>query len=153
MSGYTGYADLIFAEDYLEFRMDTRLWDAANENTRLSAMQMASDDIDNLPLRGQQRSATQIRRFPRDYAPDDQIPENVQKACVELALAYIKGVDSHEEYSLLTRREMVYATIREQRETKFMEPHIVAGIPSLRAFNLMVPFMRDEHDARLVRKS
>lgn len=151
--GHTAYADLEFATNYLVFRLDTLKWDFATDAEKEAALQMASDDIDNLPLHGYQRSADQARRFPRNYATDATIPINVQKACVELALAYIKGVDSQEEYSLLTRREMVYATIRETRDTTRMEPHILAGIPSLRAFNWLVPFLRDERSGRLVRQS
>lgn len=147
------YAEQIYAEDYFQYRLGTSKWDSASENDREAALRMASDDIDNLPLRGFLRANDQERRFPRDYAPDDSIPEAVKQATCELALEYLKGVDPHREYELLTRREMVYATIREQRLSTRVEPHIAAGIPSLRAFNLLVPFLRDERSARLVRKS
>lgn len=147
------YADRHEANAYFQYRLGTQKWDAASEDDQNAALQMASDDIDKLPLRGFRRSTTQLRRFPRDYAPDDLVPEAVKFATCELALEYLKGVDPHKEYELLTRREMVYATIREQRHATRVEPHVVAGIPSLRAFNLMVPFLRDERSARLVRKS
>lgn len=150
---FTAYAHEVFAAEHLELRLGTQKWDLSTEEEQRAALQMASDDIDNLPLRGYVRVEDQERRFPRDYASSDQVPLAVQKACVELALEYIKGVDSHKEYELLTRRQMVYATIREQRETTSVEPHIAAGIPSLRAFNLLVPFLRDERSSRLVRKS
>jgi len=150
---FTAYADEVFAEDYFQYRLGTTKWDTANENERRAALQMASDDIDKLPLRGFRRTSTQTRRFPRDFDTTDEINDAVKQATCELALGYLKGVDPHREYELLTRREMVYATIREQRNATLVEPHIVAGIPSLRAFNLLVPFLRDERSARLVRKS
>lgn len=153
MAEFNAYADETYAEEYLSLRLDTRAWDIATEKEKQASLQMASDDLDRLPLRGVRKTTVQQRRFPRDYAASSDVPEAVKQACVELALEYLKGADSQEEYSLLTRQNSQYATIREQRDPQNMEPHIVAGIPSLRAFNLMVPFLRDERGARLVRGS
>lgn len=66
---YNPYADEFYATDYLEYRLDTTEWDTAPDKDRRAALQMASDDIDHLPLRGYQRTEGQPRRFPRDYAP------------------------------------------------------------------------------------
>jgi hypothetical protein len=146
---FTGYADLNYAAEYLQLRLGTIDWDAATDQQKEAALQMAADDLDRLPLIGYRTSREQERRFPRN--DETEVPENVKKANVELALEYLKGVDSQEEYSLLTRQEVMYGPIREKRHPQLVEPHIVAGIPSLRAFRYMIPFLRDERSVSLVR--
>jgi len=148
---YTGYVSLDFAESYFQYRLGTRYWDRATDDTKRAAMQMASDAIDTLPLIGYKREATQERRFPRDIDSSNDVPEAVMHATLELALEFLKGVDPQEEYNLLSLREAVYGSIRERRQDNFVAPHIAAGIPSLRAFTLLVPYLRDENIVALER--
>lgn len=146
---FNAYADIYFADEYFRYRLGTLAWDNASENEKMSALQMAADSIDTLALKGEATNADQVRRFPRDGEFD--VPTNVKKACVLIALEFLKGVDPEEEYELLTRENLQYGTIREQRNTNFMAPHKVAGIPSLQAFQLLTPYLRDEHGVKLER--
>jgi len=150
---YNPYVEPFEAEEYLRYRLGTCEWDNASIRDREAALQMASDDIDRLALKGFKKHKDQLRRFPRDFQITDDVPLPVKQATIELALTYLKGVDASEEYTLLTKHEMVYSAIREKRNPDRMEPHIVAGIPSLRAFVYLVPYLRHESEITLVRSS
>lgn len=104
----------------------------------------ASDMMDALRYTGTLVEG-QARIFPR-VEDDDIIPSAIKAACIENALALIDGVDVALEFENLNMTNQAYANVRTAHDRTVKPDHIVAGIPSLTAWRLMLPYLPDPRE-------
>ena len=134
------YGSLAGSINYWSNRLEGQLWSVSPQNVLMQALVTATSTLNNLRYAGSMTLSTQALEFPRNGSA--VVPIAIQDACYELAMAFLKGVDAETEYA------GTFASLRSfgQIETRYdygMRPpeHIVAGVPSLRAWHLIRPFL------------
>ena len=134
------FGSLAGSINYWSNRLEGQLWSVSSKNKLMQALVTATSTLNNLRYAGSMTDSTQVLEFPRNGSA--VVPIAIQEACYELAMAFLKGVDAETEYA------GTFASLRSfgQIETRYdygMRPpeHIVAGVPSLRAWHLIRPFL------------
>lgn len=93
----------------------------------------------------------QARQFPRGR--DTVIPQAILKATCELAYSLLDDVDPSIEIESLNITQTRIGNAESSFARTFAQPHILAGIPSIQAWHLLLPFLRDPNEVRLIRDS
>lgn len=141
------------AEEIANERLNVEAWtDAVIEDGSLAgetgsltykALAMATAAINRLNYLGVKASTEQVNQFPR--GDDTVVPEDIEYATFEIALALLDGVDPEMEASNLGAISQGYANVRSTYDREVPAPHIVAGIPSVTAWRYLVPYLRDPY--------
>lgn len=90
--GENSYIDIDGADEYFAGRLHVESWSGADSETKEKALRQATRSIDRMPLRGRKTDLHQPLAFPR--YPGTEIPEAVQEACCEEALALLERGNS-----------------------------------------------------------
>lgn len=147
----TAYITEIDAQTYFDGRLNTEPWDSATSGDRDKALSMATQLIDRLNFLGEKTDDSQALQFPRDA--DVAIPDDIQYACCECALALLDGVDMEIETENLGMVSQGYSNVRSTYDRSRPPEHILAGIPSSMAWRFLKPYIRDIHSVGLNRAS
>ena len=143
------YGTVWQSDDYFKNRLNSDAWtDATNPNKR-AALHEATRYIDRLAFKGSKASTTQTLQVPRNT--DTEEPKSIKEATYELAFQLLDDIDPDLEYDDLRTKQDRYADIRAERDTSWAPEHIQAGIPSMRAWHLLKPFLRDSRSLKLTR--
>jgi hypothetical protein len=143
------YATINFVDGYLRTRLNIGAWEIADQDDREAALIQATEIMERLNFSGDKADEDQELFFPRDE--DTGIPVAIQKACAEICLALLDGVDPEIEYQNLVMTSQGYGEARSSYDRKQHQPHIVHGVPSSVAWRFMVPYLRDPHAIKLDR--
>jgi len=135
------YATRLQAAAYFQLRLNTGAWDSASVEDQNKALSHATLLIDNLNYAGEKADPNQTNEFPRGI--DASVPQAIVNACAEIALSLLDGVDVNAEGDNVNVTHQTLSTARTMRDTSFVPEWILAGIPSLAAWNLLRPFLRD----------
>lgn len=148
------YADVTYADGYFGDRLGTIAWDSASSQDKLKALKQSTRAIDQLNFAGQKydqtftgTDPTQPRQFPR--GDDTVVPDDILRACCELALSLIDDVDPNLEIENLSLSSQGIGDARTNRDTSYVQDHVRAGIPSIQAWTLLVPYLRDTQHPRI----
>jgi hypothetical protein len=141
------YGSVWEGNDYFKNRLNSDAWDDATNPQKRAALVEATQLIDRLNFRGSKAVATQTLQFPR--GEDTEEPDAIKYATYELALQLLDGVNVDYEHLNLQISEDRYAMVRTVRDTEWGPEYIQAGIPSVRAWHLLKPFLRDGRRIRL----
>lgn len=136
---------------YFNKRLNTRVWDEALYNDRDAALIMATRAIDKLNFAGDKNDSEQALQFPR--GDDTEIPVDIEYATYEVALALLDGYDPDQEVETLGVLSETYSGVRSTYDANHVNEHIRAGIPSIEAWDLLRPYLRDPTQVRLSRVS
>jgi hypothetical protein len=93
---YTTYADVETADEYLAAAIHATNWATASEDTKAKALVSATRLLNRQKWVGTKADADQELASPRtgvDGVEDDEIPQAVIDASIELALALVDGSD------------------------------------------------------------
>lgn len=145
---YTTIAD---ADTYFTTRLNSDAWDDATDAEQTAALTMASKAIDQLNFAGDVTDSDQEHQFPR--GGDEEIPQDVKDACCELALSLLDGVDPELEYENLSMVSQSFGTVKSTYDRTNRPSHIVAGIVSIVAWRLLLPYLRDPLTLEVTRVS
>ena len=143
------YVALEDAEAYFEERLNTDSWHNAEEVDKLRGLIMATKAIDNLNFTGEKTEAEQVLQFPR--YDDAGVPTEIEEAVYESALAFLDGVDIELEKETLNISEQRIAGVKVNYDTTVPPEHIIAGIPSYKAWILLRPYLRAPDDMEIYR--
>ena len=154
------------AQTYFQTILDSGAWDRATFDQQNKALAEATRIIDALPLKGTKaedyypdeplvEDQGQVLRFPRiiDDVEQTEVPNDVLEACCDIALELLKGVDLAQEYTIMNRSSKAYANIKETRDTTLLEQHLLAGVPSLKAWRKLLKYVRLNESVILRRNS
>ena len=153
----TPYIDIYEADDYFNERMNISAWEDATDDdgsegtSRLRALKMATKIIDRLNFAGNKAVSDQENQFPR--GDDAEVPQDIMDACAEIALALLDGVDPELEFENLNMIAQQYSSAKSTYDRSNAAPHIVAGVPSIVAWYLLIPYLRDNKTVDLHRVS
>lgn len=145
------YVDQAEAVEYFSHRLNSCAWDNATLDQQDASLLQATEIVDQLPLTGYKATKEQELRFPR--AGQTTVPQDVKNACCDIALALLDGRDPEEDFMELSRSGERYASLRTQRDTLMTEDHIVAGMPSARAYRYLAKYIRAYQSITLRRTS
>ena len=152
------------AENYFEFRLHASAWEEAEYDDKCKALVSAARLIDRLNFAGL-RTSDYVRLLPinwlipqpRTLDPSSlpgqnlefprngltTIPQDIQDAACEIALALLDGVDPELEMQGLgtvSQRFAAAGTTFDSAQARMAFRH---GIPSYRAWNLLFPYLAD----------
>lgn len=142
------YASPAYAFAYFADRLGAGLWTTSSDEDKIAALKTATRMIDTLNFAGYKHdetwtngAPTQALQFPRGN--DLVVPDEVFQACCELAFSLLDDRDPEIEMENLATAHNGIGDARIARDTRLAHEHIAAGIPSLRAWNLLKPFLID----------
>lgn len=153
------YGTLVEANVFFDNRLHNWDWDAASLADRTKAMNQATEVIDQFAYIDQKYAVailtdptseecrvanlSQELEFPRGAI--NEVPDEIEKACYLIAKALLSGRDPEADLESLATKSSAYGGVRTtfQRDGNNQE-HIAHLIPSPQAFNLLLPFMRED---------
>ena len=145
------YIDRVEAQVYFDGRLNVEAWDASSDTEKDKSLIMSTRIIDRLNYLGQKADEAQDLQFPR--GTDTTVPQDVQDATAEVALALLDGVDPDLEYENLFMTSQGYGGIRSSFDRRVKAPHLLARVPSFAAWTLLHPYLRDGLNIELHRTS
>lgn len=131
------YLTLDEADIYLESVMDTSAWDMSTDALRTRAIKASQKIIEALNTTG--------------TLVDGEPVDDIKDATVEIALKLLDGVDPQEELHSFTIKEMQFDRLKQTNKSGETPLHIIAGVPSVTAFNILRRYMPDITTVRLSR--
>jgi len=143
------YTSITEAKVYFNDRLSVDPWTCATSDQRRRALAQATTLIDRLNFAGCRADTNQVNQFPRDT--DTVVPQDIKNATSEIALALLDGVDPQIEYENLTLRSQAYAGLRANYDQELVNPHFLAGIPSIMAWRFLAPYLRDPYEVHVER--
>ncbi|RLC68881.1 MAG: hypothetical protein DRH97_01725 [Chloroflexi bacterium] len=143
------YVALDDANTYFNERLNVQSWDEAEDDDKKRALIMATTALDNLNFAGSKTDADQTLQFPR--YDDASIPTEIEQATYESALALLDGVDIEFEKETMNLTEQRIGGVKVGYDSIVPAEHIIAGIPSYKAWLLLKPFLLSPDDIELFR--
>jgi hypothetical protein len=139
------------AEQYFGTQLSSRAWEAASSSEKDKALIEASRLISALSFSGSKTVSTQDLAFPRNGAT--VIPNQIQMACAELALALLNGFDPETEIRNLRLSSEGFMGARSTYNQALVPRHLVNGIVSAKAWGLIRPYLSDPNAIAICRAS
>lgn len=143
------YGSVDDASNYFSARLYTEDWFSCERAQQIAALSDASRRIDRLNFIGSRAESGQLLEFPR--LGQTFVPVQIEQATYELALIMLSGVDPDTEAGNLSTVTRGYGSMKTEYLRTFAVPNVKAGIPSMTAWNLLVPYLRDGSAVKLNR--
>jgi hypothetical protein len=137
----TSYMTTGTANEYFKMRLNSQVWFASEPSDQMAALATATRYIDRLNFIGSKTDDTQEHQFPR--SGDTVVPKDIQYACCEIAIALLDGVDIERERENLDMTQQSYGSTKSTYDRATRPAHILAGIPSIVAWNYLLPYLPD----------
>lgn len=138
----SAYLTVEEAEEIIEEQiLNTVEWDASSDDDKEKALTYATKLIDNLNFLGSKTDETQTLQFPR--GGDTEIPDDIKEACVFIADRLLQGIDIEMEYETAFMTTSKYANVQANFNRSTIPEHIVVGIPSIRAWLKLKPYLQN----------
>jgi hypothetical protein len=137
----TQYVTTVEAQAYFDDRINSQTWYNAEPVEQNRALKTATKYIDKLNFAGSKTDDAQENQFPR--GGDIVVPQDIKDACCEAAYALLDGIDIEKEIENLDMTSQGYGNVRSTYNRTRKPDHILAGIPSIVAWNLLLPYLPD----------
>ena len=144
------YGTIVEADSYFNDRLNSEPWTSATNTNKSKSLIEATRLIDALNIKGSKASATQSFEFPR--ASDTEVPIYIRWATYEIGLKLLDGYDADEEVRNMRASSQSYGGVR-STYSDFALPHLLAGIPSAKAWSYILPYLRDPRELTTSRVS
>jgi hypothetical protein len=149
------FGDIAGADRYFSSVLHGEMWEHTCYEKKMKALVTATQAINELRFAGQKTNPRQPLEWPRNCHV--LTPLGVLQATYEEALSLLKGIDPATEASNLYVKSRVFGRLqRVQTDYDFSlhaPEHVVAGIASYRAWQLLKPFLSPAKGVRLRRRS
>lgn len=146
---FTYYGNLNEASGFFAQRLYNRPWTKSNRRQQEAALSEATQLINNLNYWGDKTDEDQDNQFPRNGSTT--VPVDVRRATYEIALTLLDGFDVEKEIKGLAIVGEGYSSARIQYDRTAPQEHIRNGIPSFRAWQLLITYLADPHTLSMVR--
>lgn len=121
----------------ITFLSDT-VWTSLSSTQQAEYLEEAARLIDELNYYAQKKDSTQEHEFPRTN--ETEVPSDIENASYYIALELAKGFDSELEANSFGG--ISQSVGKAGKNNKSRPEHIVAGIPSFRAWRLLFKYLR-----------
>lgn len=153
------YGTIIRANRYFDNRLRNRDWVDASLDDKKRALTEATTIIDTLNYVGEKTDSTQLHQFPRRAIGSDTVtptidttvPNDIEVACYEIAIALLSGIDPDREIENLATSVQGFSQARATYDRAYVLEHIAAGVPSAKAWRLLKPYLRDPRRVKVCR--
>lgn len=145
--GTISEADNYFANE----RLNSDVWVEAIAEDKNKALIGATRVIDYLNFSGVKLTVDQVLQFPR--GADTVVPEDIRLATYETGINLLDDFDIDQEIRSLEATTQSFSSVRSTYDRTFVPEHIRAGVPSIFAWNLLKPYLRDPAGIQLSRVS
>jgi hypothetical protein len=145
------YGTVQEADRYFGVLLHGELWDRSTPIRKYRALVSATKQIDTLRFAGRKTDDDQALEFPR-YG-NTEVPLAIRQAAYEEALSLLRGVDPTTEYDNLFVRSRGFGSLRTDYEPQNPPEHKKAGVTSLRAWQMLIPYLKPALDLKLRRES
>lgn len=145
------YGTLTDAENYFKGKITSSVtnWIDAPDNDKIASLRQATQIIDSLNFKGTKLDpSNQLLTFPTDL---HGLPDNILKACYEIALKLLSGIDPDIEVENLSRTSQGYGFAKTNYDRSFVQDHIRAGVPSALAWTILRPYLCDPLNIKVSR--
>lgn len=139
MTPINPYLTPAMADVYFNTRLDTEAWEEADEPERLKALAMATEMVDLLEYNKPPLVDGQANKFP--LQGQEAVPENVLKACCEIALGLLEGEDGFTNFKDNAVNSEGYSSVRISFKTDFLVYNEMLGLTSFRAYKYLLPWL------------
>lgn len=133
------YVTLDYFEDYIKGCVNSEFCQDIESSKKIQAASAATRIIDRLNYIGEKVSADQIHEFPR--LDQTEVPQTVKAACCEIMLSLLDGIDIDYEFEKLGTTSQKYANIKTTYKDTRYSAHIMAGVPSILAWKLLMLYV------------
>jgi hypothetical protein len=135
------YGTIEEANDFFASRLHNWDWDNADADTRVRALNQATELIDQFDFIDQKADESQDLEFPRTGQSD--VPRPIKRACFLIAQDMIGGRDPGADFENLALRTEVFAGLRAEHDRNGNpQEHLNNLIPNVQAWNLIRPWLR-----------
>lgn len=162
MNAPIAYLTVAEADEYFATKLKSTAWTGASSTDKQNSLYEATRLMERLVYQGVksnqynnevlgQALIDQPLEFPRNGLAE--IPDGIKIACCECAIAILNGFDIEEEtrgFGVITDQ---FASVRQTRREDFIQPYLLAGIPSALAWSYLSEFLADPRSIRLTRSS
>lgn len=149
LTAQSPYVTVLGADEYFNDRLNSQAWDLAESNDKTRALKTATKYINRLNFIGTKTDSNQPHQFPR--GGDTEVPQDVKDACCEIAYALIDGIDIEKERENLDMVSQGFGGVKSTYAREMKPAHILAGIPSIVAWNLLLPYLPDSRTISVTR--
>lgn len=134
-------------------RLDRRnVWSTATIASKQIVLKEATQIVERLNFAGEKASQVQELEFPRKG--QTEIPQDIIKAVYEIAYNILDGRDIDFEAENLDKRSTAIGGIRStSRQDVIYSESKINGVPSIRAWRYLKPYLVDPSNIRLTRSS
>jgi hypothetical protein len=145
------YGSVEKANNYFSSRLNCQKWNNFDNTKKFVALVEGTRYVEKLNYSGVKASDTQALQFPR--GTDTLVPVNIEYACYEIAYALLKGVNPTTERENLFVKVQGYGQFRTEYRNDTVMPWIAAGIPSLEAWEYLLPYILPRLELDLLRSN
>lgn len=135
----TRYIEPTEATEYLSlFHSDDHEWFSATDQEKTLYLNRATRTLNNLPWKGVKGDTANA--FPREN--QTEIPDAIKFACAEIAFTLAEGVDPAIEFDNLVVTSQKIGTVSITSDVRIPRAFVAAGVLSLEAWRLILPYLR-----------
>jgi hypothetical protein len=145
------YATLAEAYTYAYGLLRGTPFTTASDGDRQKALDEATSRIDALTYNGEKTDVDQVNQFPRDE--DTEVPDDIKNACTEIAIKLLDGYNDDLEFEDQRIIQSKIGSLSTFHDRSSPSLHKIAGIPSIIAWRLLLPYMVDPREVRINRIS
>jgi hypothetical protein len=161
---YTYYGSLTDADEYFSYRLHEYVWTESTATQKRNALIAATRLIDSLNYKGYKKAVndlpdtasedavmtawkSQPLEFPRGSKAgesDTTVPNDIIRACYEIAYALLSGKDPEAEIESTLITSQAYDRVRTSYDRGLLPlENVMNMIPSVQAYNLLLPYLKD----------
>jgi len=141
------------ADIYFVTRYPSDEWDIAIDKDKTQTLATATRLINQLNFVGDKAVSTQINEFPRGLATTILIPVAIMDACCEIAYALLEGHDVNYDIETLNVVNSKFGNVTLNKDIHSTSMHLIHGIPSGIAWQLLRPYLRATSTIKIERIS
>lgn len=139
------------ADRYWSEQLNGQFWEVQSLDQKTRALITATRAINRLRFAGSKSVETQPLEYPRNG--DATLPDELQQATYEEAVELLKGVDPTTEAGNIWVISRVFGKVRTDYDFRTAPIHVVHGIASFKAWQLLSPLLSPATGVRLRRRS
>jgi len=146
---YNTFGTVTEADVYFGVMLHGEIWERQTPIRKYKALVSATQLVNDLRYAGRKTDESQMLEFPRNGATT--VPLAIKQATYEVGLALLKGANVESEYNSLFVSSRGFGSVKTDFDTDSAPEHKKSGIPSLRAWQLLLPYLKPNTDLRLRR--
>jgi hypothetical protein len=171
---YSYYGTISDADTYFGYRLHEYVWNQSSATMKRNALIAATRLIDMLNYKGYKKAVndlpdsandatvaaaylSQPLEFPRGSmvgVSDSTVPNDVIRACYEIAYSLLSGKDPEQELENIQVASQAYDRVRTAYDRGQLPlENVINMIPSVIAYNLLLPYLKDSNTIGLARIS